>query len=183
MSRQLRSPEYTPTPTDRRAGVWWQASRVIGMEKESASTRLDLEWYGLVQRSAAKGNHSFYPRSPYGSPSFIRRRITVNYREARMFGLETAYVQSMRARPRRKPFHRKITADRPARGTGLEDPLYLGNLDANATGAECQGLRRRNAQDIARRSPRRFFVAGKQETKRDRCANSSRLAFAELGAA
>ena len=109
-----------------------EAIRILGMEKETrfyqASTS---ELYGMVQEMPQKETTPFYPRSPYGVAKLYGYWITVNYREAYGMYASNGILFNHESPIRGETFvTRKITRGVARIETGLEDTLYLGNLDA-----------------------------------------------------
>ena len=109
-----------------------EAIRILGMEKETrfyqASTS---ELYGLVQEVPQKETTPFYPRSPYAVAKLYGYWITVNYREAYGMFASNGILFNHESPIRGETFvTRKITRSVARIETGLEDTLYLGNLEA-----------------------------------------------------
>ena len=109
-----------------------EAIRILGMEKETrfyqASTS---ELYGLVQEVPQKETTPFYPRSPYAVAKLYGYWITVNYREAYGMFASNGILFNHESPIRGETFvTRKITRSVARIETGLEDVLYLGNLEA-----------------------------------------------------
>jgi len=109
-----------------------EAVRLLGMEDRvriyQASTS---ELYGLVQEIPQKETTPFYPRSPYGVAKLYGYWITKNYREA--YGMYACSgILFNHESPRRGETFvtRKITRGLSRISNGLQDCLYLGNLDA-----------------------------------------------------
>ena len=109
-----------------------EAVRLLGMEDRvriyQASTS---ELYGLVQETPQKETTPFYPRSPYGVAKLYGYWITKNYREA--FGMYacTGILFNHESPRRGETFvTRKITQALSKISVGLQDCLYLGNLNA-----------------------------------------------------
>ena len=89
------------------------------------------ELYGLVQEMPQKESTPFYPRSPYGVAKLYAYWITVNYREA--YGMYACNgVLFNHESPRRGETFvtRKITQGLARIDAGLEDCLYMGNIDS-----------------------------------------------------
>lgn len=89
------------------------------------------EMFGLVQEVPQKESTPFYPRSPYGAAKVYSYWMTVNYRES--YGLHTSNgILFNHESPRRGPTFvtRKITRAVAAIKYGLQNKLYLGNLEA-----------------------------------------------------
>ena len=109
-----------------------EAVRILGMEKRTriyqASTS---ELYGLVQEIPQKETTPFYPRSPYGVAKLYGYWIVKNYRES--YGLHASSgILFNHESPRRGETFvtRKITIGLSRISSGLQDCLYLGNLNA-----------------------------------------------------
>jgi GDPmannose 4,6-dehydratase len=109
-----------------------EAIRILGLEKKSrfyqASTS---ELYGLVRETPQKETTPFYPRSPYGVAKLYAYWITVNYREAYGLFACNGILFNHESPIRGETFvTRKITRALARIKLGLQDCLYLGNLDA-----------------------------------------------------
>ena len=109
-----------------------EAVRLLGMENKvriyQASTS---EMFGLVQETPQKETTPFYPRSPYGCAKVYGYWITKNYREA--YGMYACtWILFNHESPRRGETFvtRKITQALSRISVGLQDCLYLGNLNA-----------------------------------------------------
>ena len=109
-----------------------EAIRILGLEKTcrfyQASTS---ELYGLVQAVPQKEDTPFYPRSPYAAAKLYAYWITVNYREAYGIHASNGILFNHESPLRGETFvTRKITRAADAIHLGLQERLYLGNLDA-----------------------------------------------------
>jgi GDPmannose 4,6-dehydratase len=109
-----------------------EAVRLLGMEDRvriyQASTS---ELYGLVQETPQKETTPFYPRSPYGAAKLYGYWITKNYREAYGMYACTGILFNHESPRRGETFvTRKITQALSKISVGLQDCLYLGNLNA-----------------------------------------------------
>jgi len=109
-----------------------EAVRLLGMEDRvriyQASTS---ELYGLVQETPQKETTPFYPRSPYGVAKLYGYWITKNYREAYGMYACTGILFNHESSRRGETFvTRKITQALSKISVGLQDCLYLGNLNA-----------------------------------------------------
>lgn len=127
---------YTPEYTANADGVGTlrllEAVRLLGMDKKTriyqASTS---ELYGLVQETPQKETTPFYPRSPYAVAKMYAYWITVNYREAYNLFASNGILFNHESPIRGETFvTRKITRAVSKIVLGLQDKLYLGNLDA-----------------------------------------------------
>src|SRR5437762_1415346 len=128
----FESPEYTANADAIGVLRLLEAIRILGMEKETrfyqASTS---ELYGLAQEVPQKESTPFYPRSPYGVAKLYGYWITVNYREAYGMYASNGILFNHESPIRGETFvTRKITRSVARIETGLEDTLYLGNLEA-----------------------------------------------------
>src|SRR3977135_582330 len=128
----FESPEYTANADALGVLRLLEAIRILGMEKETrfypASTS---ELCGLVQESPQKETTPFYPRSPYGVAKLYGYWITVNYREAYGMYASNGILFNHESPIRGETFvTRKITRGIARIETGLDEALYLGNLDA-----------------------------------------------------
>lgn len=128
----FESPEYTADVDGMGTLRMLEAIRILGLEKKTrfyqASTS---ELYGLVQEVPQKETTPFYPRSPYAVAKLYAYWITVNYREA--YGMYACNgILFNHESPRRGETFvtRKITRALARIKLGLQECLYLGNLDA-----------------------------------------------------
>ena len=128
----FESPEYTADVDGIGALRILEAIRILGLEKKTrfyqASTS---ELYGLVQETPQKETTPFYPRSPYAVAKMYSYWITVNYREA--YGIYACNgILFNHESPRRGETFvtRKITRGLANIAQGLDQCLYMGNLDA-----------------------------------------------------
>jgi GDPmannose 4,6-dehydratase len=128
----FESPEYTADVDALGTLRLLEAIRILGLEKKTrfyqASTS---ELYGLVQETPQRETTPFYPRSPYAAAKLYAYWITVNYREA--YGLYACNgILFNHESPRRGETFvtRKITRGLANISQGLEDCLYMGNIDA-----------------------------------------------------
>ena len=128
----FESPEYTADVDAIGSLRLLEAIRILRLEKKTrfyqASTS---ELYGLVQETPQKETTPFYPRSPYAVAKLYAYWITVNYREA--YGMYACNgILFNHESPRRGETFvtRKITRGLANIAQGLEDCLYMGNLDA-----------------------------------------------------
>lgn len=128
----FQSPEYTSNVDGVGVLRILEAIRVAGLEKETkfyqASTS---ELYGKVQEIPQKETTPFYPRSPYAVAKLFGYWITVNYREAYNMFACNGILFNHESPIRGETFvTRKITRAVSKITLGLQDKLYLGNLDA-----------------------------------------------------
>ena len=128
----FESPEYTADVDAIGTLRILEAIRILGLEKKTrfyqASTS---ELFGLVQEIPQKETTPFYPRSPYAVAKMYAYWICVNYREA--YGIYACNgILFNHESPRRGETFvtRKITRGMANINQGLEDCLYMGNIDA-----------------------------------------------------
>ena len=125
-------PEYTANADGIGALRFLEAIRILGREKKTkfyqASTS---ELYGLVQEVPQKETTPFYPRSPYGVAKLFAYWTVVNYREAYNMYACNGILFNHESPLRGETFvTRKITRGVAAIVQGLQETIYLGNLDA-----------------------------------------------------
>jgi GDPmannose 4,6-dehydratase len=128
----FETPEYTANADGIGTLRILEAIRILGLEKKTkfyqASTS---ELYGLVQEIPQKETTPFYPRSPYAVAKLYAYWITVNYREAYGMYACNGILFNHESPIRGETFvTRKITRALARINLGLQDCLYLGNLDA-----------------------------------------------------
>ncbi len=128
----FEEPEYTANSDALGALRILEAIRILGLEKKTrfyqASTS---ELYGLVQEVPQKETTPFYPRSPYAVAKLYAYWITVNYREAYGMYACNGILFNHESPLRGETFvTRKITRALARIKLGLQDCLFLGNMDA-----------------------------------------------------
>jgi GDPmannose 4,6-dehydratase len=128
----FEEPEYTANSDGLGALRVLEAIRILGLEKKTrfyqASTS---ELYGLVQETPQKETTPFYPRSPYAVAKLYAYWITVNYREAYGMYACNGILFNHESPIRGETFvTRKITRALARIKLGIQDCLYLGNMDS-----------------------------------------------------
>jgi GDPmannose 4,6-dehydratase len=128
----FETPEYTANADGVGTLRLLEAIRILGLEKKTrfyqASTS---EMFGKVQETPQRETTPFYPRSPYGAAKVYAYWITVNYREAYGMYACNGILFNHESPVRGETFvSRKISRALARIQNGLEDCLYLGNLDA-----------------------------------------------------
>ncbi len=128
----FETPEYTANCDALGALRLLEAIRILGLEKKvrfyQASTS---ELYGQVQEVPQSETTPFYPRSPYAASKLYAYWITVNYREAHGIHASNGILFNHESPLRGETFvTRKITRAAAAISLGLQEKLYLGNIDA-----------------------------------------------------
>src|SRR6201985_426801 len=125
-------PEYTANADAVGTLRLLEAIRILGLEKKTrfyqASTS---EMFGQVQEIPQRETTPFYPRSPYGAAKVYAHWITVNYREAYGMFACSGILFNHESPMRGETFvTRKITRALARISEGLDNSLYLGNLDS-----------------------------------------------------
>ena len=157
-----------------------EAIRILGMEKKArfyqASTS---ELYGKVQAGPQSETTPFYPRSPYAAAKLYAYWIVVNYREAYGIHASNGILFNHESPLRGETFvTRKITRGVAAIHLGLQDRLYLGNLDAKRDWGHAREYARGMWLMLQQDTPDDFVLAtGKTMAVRD----FVELAFKEIG--
>ncbi len=128
----FETPEYTANADALGTLRLLEAIRILGMEQQvryyQASTS---EMFGKVQEVPQRETTPFYPRSPYGAAKVYAYWICVNYREAYGMFCANGILFNHESPIRGETFvTRKITRAVARISMGLQDRLYLGNLDA-----------------------------------------------------
>ena len=128
----FETPEYTGQVDGLGTLRVLEAVRLLGMQDDvriyQASTS---ELYGLVQEVPQKETTPFYPRSPYGVAKLYGYWIVKNYRESYGMHCSSGILFNHESPRRGETFvTRKITQGLSRISVGLQDCLYLGNLDA-----------------------------------------------------
>ena len=176
----FESPEYTANADAIGVLRLLEAIRILGMEKETrfyqASTS---ELYGLVQEVPQKETTPFYPRSPYGVAKLYGYWITVNYREAYGMFASNGILFNHESPIRGETFvTRKITRSVARIETGLEETLYLGNLEAKRDWGHARDYVEGMHRILQADAPDDFVLAtGETRSVRE----FVELAFAEVG--
>lgn len=176
----FESPEYTADVDGIGALRLLEAIRILGLEKKTrfyqASTS---ELYGLVQETPQKETTPFYPRSPYAVAKMYAYWITVNYREA--YGLYACNgVLFNHESPRRGETFvtRKITRAFANISMGIQECLYLGNINAKRDWGHAKDYVEMQWRMLQQDHPEDFVIAtGKQYSVRE----FIEAAAAELG--
>jgi GDPmannose 4,6-dehydratase len=157
----FESPEYTADVDAMGTLRILEAIRILGLEKKTrfyqASTS---ELYGLVQETPQKETTPFYPRSPYAVAKLYAYWITVNYREA--YGMYACNgILFNHESPRRGETFvtRKITRGLANISQGLEDCLYMGNIDALRDWGHAKDYVRMQWMMLQQDKPEDFVIA------------------------
>lgn len=157
-----------------------EAVRILGLtEKTKIYQASTSELYGEVQEIPQKETTPFYPRSPYAVAKLYAYWIIVNYREAYNMFATNGILFNHESPLRGETFvTRKITRAVAKIGLGLQDRLYLGNMDAKRDWGHAKDYIEAMWLILQQDKPEDFVIAtGKTTTVRD----FVRLAFAEIG--
>ncbi|HEX9473580.1 MAG TPA: GDP-mannose 4,6-dehydratase [Steroidobacteraceae bacterium] len=128
----FETPEYTANSDALGTLRLLEAIRILGLEKRTRFYQAATsEMYGRVQETPQCETTPFYPRSPYGAAKVYAYWITVNYREAYGLYACNGILFNHESPVRGETFvTRKITRALARISLGLQDCLYLGNLEA-----------------------------------------------------
>ncbi len=179
----FEAPEYTADVDAMGTLRLLEAIRFLGLEKKTrfyqASTS---ELYGLVQEIPQKETTPFYPRSPYAVAKMYAYWITVNYRES--YGMYACNgILFNHESPRRGETFvtRKITRGLANIAQGLEQCLFLGNMDALRDWGHAKDYVRMQWMMLQQETPDDFVIAtGKQISVREFVRMSAQFAGIEV---
>ncbi|WP_205909585.1 MULTISPECIES: GDP-mannose 4,6-dehydratase [Prochlorococcus] len=165
----FEAPEYTANSDALGTLRILEAVRILGLTN---STRIyqasTSELYGLVQETPQKETTPFYPRSPYGVAKLYAYWITVNYREA--YGMYACNgILFNHESPRRGETFvtRKITRGLARINAGLDECLFMGNLDSLRDWGHARDYVEMQWLMLQQQAPEDFVIAtGRQESVR-----------------
>ena len=166
----FESPEYTADVDALGSLRLLEAIRFLKLEKKTryyqASTS---ELYGLVQETPQKETTPFHPRSPYGVAKLYAYWITVNYREAYGMYACNGILFNHESERRGETFvTRKITRGLAAIAMGLQQDLYLGNMDAMRDWGHARDYVEMQWRMLQQETPQDYVIAtGRQISVRD----------------
>ncbi len=166
----FEEPEYTANSDALGALRLLEAIRILGLEEKTrfyqASTS---ELYGLVQEIPQRETTPFYPRSPYAVAKLYAYWITVNYREAYGIYACNGILFNHESPLRGETFvTRKITRALARIKLGLQDCLYLGNLDAKRDWGHARDYVEMQWLMLQQETPEDFVIAsGVQHSVRE----------------
>jgi GDPmannose 4,6-dehydratase len=159
----FEAPEYTANVDGLGTLRLLEAVRFLGLESRfyQASTS---ELFGLVQETPQRETTPFYPRSPYAVAKLFAHWITVNYRESYGIYACNGLLFNHESPRRGETFvTRKITRGLCNISQGLEDCLYLGNLDALRDWGHARDYVRMQWLMLQQEEPRDFVIATGQQ--------------------
>src|ERR1700687_2160363 len=166
----FEEPEYTANSDALGPPRILEALRILGLEKKSrfyqASTS---ELYGLVQETPQTETTPFYPRSPYAVAKLYAYWVTVNYREAYAIYACNGILFNHESPIRGETFvTRKITRALARIKLGLQNKLYLGNMDALRDWGHARDYVEAMWLMLQQQQPEDFVIAsGVQKSVRD----------------
>ena len=166
----FETPEYTANSDALGTLRILEAIRILGLEKKTkfyqASTS---ELYGKVQETPQRETTPFYPRSPYGVAKLYAYWITVNYRESYGLFACNGILFNHESPIRGETFvTRKITRALARIHLGLQQCLYLGNLDARRDWGHARDYVEMQWLMLQQSEPEDFVIAtGVQHSVRD----------------
>ena len=176
----FETPEYTANADALGTLRLLEAIRILGLE---ASTRFyqasTSELYGKVQSMPQSESTPFYPRSPYGAAKLYGYWITVNYREAYGLYACNGILFNHESPVRGETFvTRKITRGLARVKLGLQEQIFLGNLEARRDWGHARDFCRAQWLMLQQDEPDDYVVAtGEQHSVRE----FVELACSELG--
>lgn len=176
----FETPEYTANADAVGALRLLEAIRLLGLsEKTKFYQASTSELYGLVQETPQRESTPFYPRSPYGVAKLYAYWITVNYRESYKMFACNGILFNHESPTRGETFvTRKITRAAAKISLGLQDKLWLGNLDAQRDWGHARDYVEAMWLMMQQPEAEDFVIAtGKTTSVREFC----RMAFRELG--
>ncbi|MBM9537365.1 GDP-mannose 4,6-dehydratase [Desulfobulbus alkaliphilus] len=166
----FETPEYTANADALGTLRLLEAIRILGLGEKSrfyqASTS---ELYGLVQETPQSETTPFYPRSPYAVAKLYSYWITVNYREAYNFYCCNGILFNHESPVRGETFvTRKITRALARIKLGLQDKVYLGNLNAKRDWGHAKDYVRMQWLMLQQEHPEDYVIAtGVQHSVRE----------------
>ncbi|WP_020532276.1 GDP-mannose 4,6-dehydratase [Flexithrix dorotheae] len=174
------SPEYTANVDGLGTLRILEAVRILGLsEKTKIYQASTSELYGLVQEVPQSEKTPFYPRSPYAVAKMYGYWITVNYREAYDMFAVNGILFNHESPLRGETFvTRKITRGVARIALGLQEKIFLGNLDARRDWGHAKDYVEAMWRILQQDEPEDFVIAtGTTTSIRD----FVKMAFAEVG--
>lgn len=179
----FETPEYTANGDALGTLRLLEAIRILGLQKKTkfyqASTS---ELFGKVQEIPQKETTPFYPRSPYAAAKLYAYWITVNYREAYDMFASNGILFNHESPLRGETFvTRKITRAAVRIANGLQDKLFLGNLNAKRDWGHAKDYVDGMWRILQQQQPNDFVLAtGETNTVRTFCEMAFKHAGIEL---
>jgi GDPmannose 4,6-dehydratase len=176
----FESPEYTANADAIGTLRLLEALRIMNMtDKVRFYNAATSELYGLVRETPQNENTPFYPRSPYGVAKLYSYWITINYREAYGIHANNGILFNHESPNRGETFvTRKITMAAAAIKLGLQEKLFLGNLNAKRDWGYAKDYIEAMWLMLQQEKPDDFVIAtGEAHTVKEFCE----AAFDEVG--
>ena len=175
----FETPEYTANADALGTLRLLEALRILDMRATRFYQASTSELYGKVRETPQSETTPFYPRSPYGVAKLYAYWITVNYREAYGFHASNGILFNHESPARGETFvTRKITRAVAAIEHGMQDCLYLGNLDARRDWGHARDYADGMWRMMQQPEPGDYVLAtGEAHSVRE----FAELAFAEVG--
>lgn len=173
-------PEYTANADGIGILRILEAVRLLGLEKKTRIYQASSsELYGLVQEAPQTERTPFYPRSPYAVAKLYAYWITVNYREAYNMFACNGILFNHESPLRGETFvTRKITRAVAKIALGLQDKMYIGNMDAQRDWGHAKDYVKAMWLMLQNEQPEDYVIATGITTK---VRDFIRLAFNEVG--
>ena len=166
----FEEPEYTANSDALGPLRILEAMRILGLEKKTRFYQASSsELYGKVRESPQKESTAFHPRSPYGVAKLYGYWITVNYREAYGMYACNGILFNHESPIRGETFvTRKITRALSRIKVGLQDCLYVGNLEARRDWGHARDYVEAQWLMLQQPEPEDYVIAtGEQHSVRD----------------
>ena len=176
----FETPEYTANADGIGTLRILEAVRLLGLAKKTKVYQASSsELYGLIQETPQSEKTPFYPRSPYAAAKLYAYWITVNYREAYNMFAVNGILFNHESPLRGETFvSRKITRCVSRIALGLQDQVFLGNLNAQRDWGHAKDYIEAMWLMLQQEVPEDFVIAtGKTTSVRE----FLRLAFMEVG--
>jgi len=166
----FETPEYTANADAVGTLRLLEAIRILGLgERVRFYQAGTSEMFGLVRETPQRESTPFYPRSPYGVAKLYAYWITINFREAYGFYAANGILFNHESPRRGETFvSRKITRGLSRVRVGLDDCLYLGNLDARRDWGHARDYVEAQWRMLQQDKPGDYVIAtGRQHSVRD----------------
>ena len=175
----FETPEYTANADALGTLRLLEAMRILRLEESKFYQASTSELYGKVRETPQSETTPFYPRSPYGVAKLYAYWITVNYREAYGLFASNGILFNHESPVRGETFvTRKITRAVAAIEHGLQDVLYIGNLDAKRDWGHAKDFVKGMWLILQQQKPDDFVLATGESHSVRRFVE---LAFAQVG--
>lgn len=175
----FETPEYTASADALGTLRLLEAIRILGLEKKTKFYQASTSEMFGISKPPQNEETPFYPRSPYGVAKLYAHWITTNYREAyNLFACSGILFNHESPRRGETFVTRKITRAAARISLGLQEKLYLGNLDAKRDWGHAKDFVEAMWLMLQQKEPEDFVIAtGEQHSVRE----FSELAFREVG--